>query len=155
MFDFPLPDSLSRLLATGVWPSAKGPLMTEQQLHPIIPSDRVRIFAAEETLICLMPPPFHTIARERAAGGAGDFWERFGALDQIVPERALVIADFGIGADSVVVLYYADASRLSASSSTPPKSKAIQPPLSLYKPFKQPINATNVTLSSWLGAVVP
>ena len=107
MFDFPLPDSLSCLLAAGVWPSAKGPSMTAQELHPIIPADRVRRFAAEETLICLTAPPFSTIAKERAAGGAGDFWERFGALDQIDPERALIIGDFGLGSDSPIILDYA------------------------------------------------
>ena len=81
--------------------------MNEQQLHPIIAADRVRRFAAEETLICLQPPPFPTIAKVRAAGGAGDFWERFGALDQIDPERALIIGDFGLGSDSPIILDYA------------------------------------------------
>ncbi len=70
MIEFPLPAGLSRLLAAGAWPSADGPSMIEQQLHPIIASDRVRSFAADETLICLQPPPFPTIAKERAAGGA-------------------------------------------------------------------------------------
>jgi len=78
--------------------------MNEQQLHPIIPADRVERFAADESLICLQRPPFPTIAQERAKGGAGDFWERFGALDQIVPERALIIGDFGIGSDSPIIL---------------------------------------------------
>jgi hypothetical protein len=50
--------------------------MTEQELHPFISADRVRRFAAEETLICLQAPPFPTIAKKRAVGGAGDFWER-------------------------------------------------------------------------------
>jgi hypothetical protein len=81
--------------------------MNQQQLRPIISTDRVRRFAAEETLICLQPPPFPTIAKVRAAGGAGDFWERFGALDQIDPERALIIGDFGLGSDSPIVLDYA------------------------------------------------
>jgi hypothetical protein len=81
--------------------------MNEQQLHPIILADRVPKFASEETLICLQPPPVPTIAKERAAGGAGDFWERFGALDQIDPERALIIGDFGIGSDSPIILDYA------------------------------------------------
>ncbi|MBL9081733.1 MAG: hypothetical protein JNK76_08010 [Planctomycetales bacterium] len=81
--------------------------MNEQQFRPTISAERVQQFAAEESVICLQPPPFATIARVRAAGGCGDFWERFGALDQIDPTQALVIADFGIGADSVVVLDYA------------------------------------------------
>lgn len=95
---------MKRLLERGVWPSAAGPSLTAQQLRPLIPADRVRRFAAEESLICLQPPPFPTIAQLRAAGGASDFWERFGALDQIDPERALVIGDFGLGSDSPIIL---------------------------------------------------
>jgi hypothetical protein len=114
MFDFRLPDRLASLLALGVWPPAKGPSMNEQQLHPIISADRVQRFAAEETLICLQPPPFLTIAKVRAKGGAGDFWERFGALDQIDPERAVIIGDFGLGSDSPIILDYA------RNSSNPP-----------------------------------
>jgi hypothetical protein len=104
---FDLPPGLAHLIATGVWPSAAGPSMNEQQFHPTIPADRVRRFADDESLICLQPPPFPTIARLRAAGGAGDFWERFGALGQIDPERALVIGDFGLGSDSPVILDFA------------------------------------------------
>jgi hypothetical protein len=40
-------------------------------------------------------------------GGAGDFWESFGALDQIDPEQVLVIGDFGLGSDSPVILDFA------------------------------------------------
>lgn len=107
MIEFSLPPGLIRLLAAGTWPSAGGPLMSEQQLHPVIRADRVGSFAAEETLICLQPPPFPTIAKDRAASGAGEFWERFGALDQIEPERALIIGDFGLGSDSPIILDYA------------------------------------------------
>jgi len=81
--------------------------MNEQQLRPIISKDRVRKFAAEETLVCLQPPPFPTIAKVRAAGGARDFWERFGALGQIDPELAVIIGDFGLGSDSPIILDYA------------------------------------------------
>lgn len=101
---FNLPPGLARLITAGVWPSAAGPSMIAQQLHPTIDADRVRRFAAEEWLICLQPPPFPTIVQERAAGGVGDFWERFGALDQIDPERALIIGDFGLGSDSPIIL---------------------------------------------------
>lgn len=101
-----LPPRLTKLIAAGDWPSTSGPSMTMQQLHPTIPADRVRRFAAEESLICLQPPPFHTVAQERAAGGSGDFWQRFGALDQIDPNRAVIIGDFGLGSDSPIVLDY-------------------------------------------------
>ena len=107
MSDFPLPAGLIRLIATGIWPSADGPSMTVQQSRPLVLEDRVRRFASEESLICLQPPPFHTIAQERAAGGSGDFWERFGALSQIVPEAAVIIGDFGMGSDSPIILDFA------------------------------------------------
>jgi hypothetical protein len=105
--EFPLPAGPVRLIGAGVWPSSDGPSMTEQQFRPIIAADRVRRFAAEESLICLLPPPFWTIAREKAGGGAGDFWERFGALDQIVAEKALIIGDFGLGSDAPIILDFA------------------------------------------------
>jgi hypothetical protein len=105
--EFPLPEALSRLLAMGAWPSAGGPSMVEQELHPTISADRVRRFAAEESLICLQPPPFPTIAQVRAAARAGDFWDRYGALDQIEPEKALIIGDFGMGSDSPIILDFA------------------------------------------------
>lgn len=81
--------------------------MTAQQSRPLVPAERVRLFAEDESLICLAPPPFSTIAQERDAGGSGDFWPRFGALDQIEPEKALSIGDFGLGSDSPIVLDYA------------------------------------------------
>jgi hypothetical protein len=94
MPEFFLPAALTRLIATGVWPSAEGPSMNAQQFHPLVSADRVRHFASDESFICLQPPPFPTIAQEKASGGAGDFWERFGALDQITPEKAVIIGDF-------------------------------------------------------------
>ena len=86
--EFPLPAGLTRLLALGVWPLGGNLSMSAQVSHRLMPADRVRRFAADESLICLQPPPFPTIAQERAGHGASDFWERFGALDQIVPEKA-------------------------------------------------------------------
>jgi hypothetical protein len=80
--------------------------MIEQQTKPLVPAERVQRFAPGETLVCLAPPPFRTIAAERAAGGSGDFWQRFGALHQIEPEKAIVIGDFGLGSDSPIILDY-------------------------------------------------
>ena len=104
--DFPLPTALTRLIAAGVWPSRKGPSLNEQQFKPLVSADCVQRFAPDETLICLAPPPFGTIAAVRAAGGSGDYWLRFGALHQIEPEKAVVIGDFGLGSDSPIVLDY-------------------------------------------------
>lgn len=100
----PLPQGLIRLISAGVWPGKAGPPMTAQQFNPLVPPERVRLFAEEESLICLDHPPFSTIAQEIQRAGAGDFWEKFGALHQIVPEQALVIADFGLGSDSPIIL---------------------------------------------------
>ena len=107
MKNFLLPPGLVRLIAIGVWPSASGPATTVQQFNPLVAPERVQCFAEDETLICLQPPPFHTIADYVSGGGAGDFWQRFGALNQIVPEQALVIGDFGLGSDSAIILDFA------------------------------------------------
>jgi hypothetical protein len=65
MFD--LPPGLAHLIAEGVWPSAAGPSMIEQQPHPTIPADRVRRFAADETVICLQPPQLTPAVRSASS----------------------------------------------------------------------------------------
>jgi len=105
-FTFPFPPGLVRLIASGVWPSRDGPSMIEQQSRPIVPAERVRVFADDESLICLARPPFRSVAQAMAAGGSADFWQKFGALHQITPEAALIIGDFGLGSDSPIVLDY-------------------------------------------------
>jgi hypothetical protein len=104
--EFRIPDLLAELISKGIWP-ANGKLAMSQNLRSLVAPERVRLFAAEEKIIYLLPPPFHTIAEEVSRGGAGDFWERFGALEQIVPSKAVVIGDFGIGSDAPIVLNYA------------------------------------------------
>jgi len=106
--------------------------MNAQQFRPIVPAERVREFASNESRICLQPPPFPTVAEEIAAGGAGDFWERFGSLDQIVPQLALIIGDFGIGSDAPIVLDYSKnmlnppVLRLCWSESKPPQTEWVE-----------------------------
>jgi hypothetical protein len=80
--------------------------MNSQEFNPLVRPERVRLFAEEEFLICLQPPPFPTIAQEMREGGCGDFWEQCGALSQIVPEQALIIGDFGMGSDSPIILAF-------------------------------------------------
>ncbi len=102
-----IPDLLLELLDTGRWPrdSARA---WEQNNRPLIPDDRPRRFRR----IYLHPPPFHTVAQILAGDGAG-FYSQCGALHQLVPERVIEVADFGIGADSPILLEY------SVSSSDP------------------------------------
>jgi hypothetical protein len=101
----PLPPLLSKLIAAGVWPSdvkAKW----DQYERPLASPERVRAFAPEENEIHLWMPPFHTIADELASASVvvvNKFWKRFGALDEIIAEKALILADFG----APIILNYA------------------------------------------------
>jgi hypothetical protein len=40
------------------------------------------------------------------ASGGKDFYSRYGALHELIPEAAVEIADFGIGSDSPILLDY-------------------------------------------------
>jgi hypothetical protein len=104
-FMLPLPELLIRLIDSGVWPSSNGPSMNLQQFQPLFTEESVRRFAREETIICLQPPPFPTVAYE-CGNCTNDFWDRFGALHQIDPEMALIIGDFGLGSDAPIILDY-------------------------------------------------
>jgi hypothetical protein len=106
---FALPASLNELLASGIWPNDAKTAMG-QNLRSVVAAERVRRFAAEEDQIYLHSPPFRTIADEVASASpivVDEFWKVFGALDQIVPEKALVIGDFGLGSDAPIILDYA------------------------------------------------
>lgn len=106
---FELPPRLKYMIEVGIWPSEQhGPSMNDQWLHPTIPTDRVRLFAEEQEVIGLLPPPFPTLAQVRdGAQDGGIFWKRFGAMDQIEPDQALVIGVFDWGSDSLVILDFA------------------------------------------------
>ena len=92
-----LPDLLTSMIATGRWPSGNDTI-NKQNLQSLIPSDRNRKLRR----ICLYPPPFRTLANARN----DDFYRKHGAIWQLKPELAIEIADFGIGSDSPILLYY-------------------------------------------------
>lgn len=102
--NLPLPKRLLKLIETGRWPRTH-----EEELHqnsrPLVPKERVQSFAPEEDRIYFFRPPFRTIA-QRLNGKGGPFWSRWGALNEIAPDLALDIGDFGLGADSAIVLDY-------------------------------------------------
>lgn len=57
----------------------------------------------------LMPPPFQTVADEITYGNS--FWtEDVSNVGEIDYAKAVIIADFGHGSDSTVILYYGDGS---------------------------------------------
>ncbi len=103
--DLPIPSRLMALLDAGQWPRDWHEV-NSQNLRTRFTPDQVRRISPEETEICLQSPPFRTVAEYAAAGGSGDFWPKFGALEQIVPEKVLIIGDFGLASDAPIALDY-------------------------------------------------
>jgi hypothetical protein len=100
----PLPQELLVLLESGRWPRSSDEAH-KQNACPLVPRERVRAMAPGERGIYLYPPPFHTIARGlRQANDS--FYRQFGALEQLDPELAIEIGDFGMGADAPILLDY-------------------------------------------------
>lgn len=104
-----IPTLLTELIAVRVWPFDSRSAM-QQNLRSLVAPERVRRFAPEEDQVFLNPPPFHTVASEVANSSPAvlrGYWEPFGALDQIVPELALILGDFGLGSDAPIILNFA------------------------------------------------
>ena len=95
MSDPRLPRLLVELIESGVW-STPG-----SDVDPRIPSHVVRVWDRFAKGIHLMDVPL-TVQRDATASPA--FYEEFGALSEIDPEACVVIADFGMGSDSPIVL---------------------------------------------------
>jgi hypothetical protein len=76
-----------------------------QNLKPLVLRERIRILAPEEDKIYFVRPPFLTVTG-RSSEGEANFWIHSGRLDQINPELAIFIGDFGTGSDSPILLDY-------------------------------------------------
>jgi hypothetical protein len=99
-----IPDELVAALDAGRWPRTPQEAIS-QNLQPWVSLQGIQQLAPGESTLFLYHPPFAVLARGLV--GEGDlFYKRFGALDQIVPEATIEIADFGIGSDSPVALDY-------------------------------------------------
>jgi hypothetical protein len=102
MHDHILPVGLTALIESGVWPTDN---LNMQELKPLLGKKAAQALSAEDDRIVLMSPPFHTIADE--VRGGNDFWTcDITNVGEIYYENALIIADFGIGSDSPIILYY-------------------------------------------------
>ena len=99
------PAELKDLVAAGAWPLTEREANQQNLPTGPIPAALVEGLVSGEHQIYLFPPPFRTIA-ERCAGPEADFWRKFGALEDIDPSRAVVIGDFGLGSDAMIVLDY-------------------------------------------------
>lgn len=104
----PVPLLLLEALDSEKWPRTTDEAI-KQNLRCLIPEERVRRLAPDESKIYLYPPPFATIARHLAGQGA-DFYHKFGMVDQLVPEAAFEIGDFGLGSDAPILLDYRESS---------------------------------------------
>jgi hypothetical protein len=105
--ELPLPKRLLSLIDSGLWPRTPDE-ERRQNVHLLVSQERIQLFAPEEDRIYFFRPPFRTIA-QRMNGREEAFWSKWGALGEISPELALDIGDFGLGADSAIVLDYRQA----------------------------------------------
>jgi len=113
MGEWELPSELTDLIASGTWPLTEAEANRQNLPTGPIPRELVQRLVPGEDQLVLRPPPFRTIA-ERCEGAGPDggerkFWQEYGALDQIDPKRAVLIGDFGLGSDAVIVLDYRQA----------------------------------------------
>jgi hypothetical protein len=97
-----LPERLVALIDAGLWPRT-AEQATRLYRNCNIRIDRINLFAPKENQLHLAVPPFHTVA-QYVRGDESGLWSRFAALDQISPELAGDIGDFGFGSDDVIVL---------------------------------------------------
>ena len=104
---FKIPDLLNKLIVDGVWSNENWSTaqFTQQETIPIIGREGTQKESPDDEKIVLMCPPFHTIANEVDHGN--DFWVRYltnyGEIDY---SKAVIIAHFGLGSDSSIILYY-------------------------------------------------
>ena len=101
--NLPLPKRLLALIDSGLWPRTSKEAM-RQNIRSFVSKERVQVFAPEEERIFLVSPPFSTVAARMDKGDT--FWSSFGALEQISPELAVFLGDFGPGSDSPILLDY-------------------------------------------------
>ena len=102
--NLPLPKRLVKLIETGRWPKTHEDEL-HQNLRSLVSKERIQSFAPEQDRIYFFRPPFRTIT-QRMSGEEGRFWSEWGSVSEIVPDLALDIGDFGLGADSAIVLDY-------------------------------------------------
>ena len=102
--EFNIPPTIIQLIDDGIWPSDPGKV-NFQEFEPIVKREIVRKLFPGNDKIVLMAPPFHTISDEVKQGN--DFWVRHltnpGEIDY---DKAIIFADFGLGSDSPIILYY-------------------------------------------------
>ncbi len=97
-----LPKQLKELINSGVWPKEGESPNNQEFGDPIISPERVAKVFPHESKLILMPPPFCTLTEERNPF----YTEDLTCVGQILYDKAVCIADFGMGADSPIILYF-------------------------------------------------
>jgi hypothetical protein len=100
----PLPARLVELIDDGTWPSTHEQELAQNLLPLVTPAALQRVVPDEHRLY-LLCPPFRSF-RERIEAGSSYWNGPDAALDQVDPDRALDIGDFGLGSDTVLALDY-------------------------------------------------
>lgn len=101
---FDVPIELRRLIEKGEWPQA-GSNRYDQETNPIVGVEITQRIWPDYEKVILISPPFHTIGDEVEHGNT--FWTEFLTnVGEIDYSKALIIADFGAGTDSPIILYY-------------------------------------------------
>ncbi len=102
--EFIIPQYLLHLIEGGQWPNTIEEVQ-RQEKEWVVDRDVVERIFPDFDRIVFMKPPFHTIGDE--VKGGNDFWVSFltnyGEIDY---DKAVIIADFGLGSDAVIILYY-------------------------------------------------
>lgn len=94
------------MIESGRWPSDDAAIR-HQNMEPVVPIERVRAMAPDQDGLCLYGPPFKTVAEDIGADPSIErYFNEFGAVEQLDPVRALIIADFGLGSDTPILLDY-------------------------------------------------
>ncbi len=98
-----IPKALTALIESGFWPRNSAEA-DRQNLRCLVPEASVRLFATEEERIYFYPPPFRTVRQDQAKNS---FWsDPRSATHEIKPDLTVIIGDFGIGSDAVLLLDY-------------------------------------------------
>ena len=101
--DLIVPKQLLELIEKGIWPRTIDEA-NKQHIKTIIPLTKLKEFAPDEDGIYFYTFPFTRISD--ALMKQYDYWINYGAIDQIDPNLALIIADFGLGSDTLLILDY-------------------------------------------------
>jgi hypothetical protein len=99
-FKFNIPYHLGVCIGLGCWTS----FGVQPGHYRDLGKSAARKLSKEDDSLQLLPPPFKSI--EEAVSSGSSFWGRLTNLGEIDYSKTLIIADFGPGSDSPIVLYY-------------------------------------------------